>query len=593
MQTWTLGWILFFLSNVSITNGFQTFVRINRLVTVGQIPTTTTSSKKKECNHSIIIGNKQMIYKRLRLQTRLMSSQPDHDNNAELHTSNITSTTPIHSDSKLKAPTVRDIIQFAIPAIGIWLFGPLLSLIDTSAVGLLAGTSQLAALNPAITITDDGSLLVSFMYTATTNLIAAEFDKSRIKGMGTESTARQMKNVLQLATFVGIILGTGLWTFSTFFIKALLGSGHGVGHSVEVLSAAQRYVKIRALGMPAAVVIGTAQSACLGMKDTKTPLLVMMSAALVNLVCDFLFVGNNIPWIGGAAGAAWATTFSQYAALAFFMRWLQSGPKDDVNGEGGVMRILDQSSKGILHAHMKFIDLIQFPTCMETLKKVWAYFVPVTTTSIGRVSGYIAMSYVVSSTFGTVHMAAQQIVLAFFLCFIPMCDSLNLTAQSFVPGIFDYTGNRRLRLHVMKETIRNFLKAGVAFGIALTAIVMTMPLVSHLFSHDPAVIASVNSTTPYLAIMFALSGIVCSGEGLLLGQKDLSFLSKTFGVFFFVLPLWLLRIKHGVLSGVKSAGLGAVWRVFSIYQITRCVLWLARLVQLMKRDEKVLLEQEK
>jgi Na+-driven multidrug efflux pump len=319
----------------------------------------------------------------------------------------------------------------------------------------------------------------------------------------------------------------------------------------------------------------------------------MMSAALVNLVCDFLFVGQNIAWVGGAAGAAWATTFSQYAALIFFMRWLQSDPNDKVNGEGGVMRLLDQSSKGILHGHMKFIDLIKFPKCMETLKKVWTYFVPVTTTSVGRVSGYIAMSHVVSSAFGTVHMAAQQIVLAFFLCFIPMCDSLNLTAQSFVPGIYDYTDNYRLRLRVMKETIRNFLKAGVVFGVALTAIVMTMPFVSHLFSNDPAVIASVNSTTPYLAMMFALSGIVCSGEGLLLGQKDLSFLSNTFGAFFFILPLWLLRIKQNVLSGVQSAGLGAVWRVFSIYQITRCILWLARLFQLIKRDEKVLLEQEK
>jgi hypothetical protein len=59
-----------------------------------------------------------------------------------------------------EAPTVQNIIKFAIPAIGIWLCGPVLSLIDTSAVGMMSGTSQLAALNPAITITDDGALLV-------------------------------------------------------------------------------------------------------------------------------------------------------------------------------------------------------------------------------------------------------------------------------------------------------------------------------------------------------------------------------------------------------------------------------------------------
>jgi len=64
------------------------------------------------------------------------------------------------SFTSIEAPSMRNIISFAIPAMGIWLCGPLLSLIDTSAVGMLSGTSQLAALNPAITITDDGALLV-------------------------------------------------------------------------------------------------------------------------------------------------------------------------------------------------------------------------------------------------------------------------------------------------------------------------------------------------------------------------------------------------------------------------------------------------
>ncbi len=53
-----------------------------------------------------------------------------------------------------------EIVKFAIPATGIWLCGPLLSLIDTSVVGLFSGTIQQAALNPAVAITDYGGLLV-------------------------------------------------------------------------------------------------------------------------------------------------------------------------------------------------------------------------------------------------------------------------------------------------------------------------------------------------------------------------------------------------------------------------------------------------
>ena len=58
----------------------------------------------------------------------------------------------VHEDDNIiekpvpQAPDIRAIIKFAIPAIGIWLCGPLLSLIDTAgAVGILSGTAQLAA----------------------------------------------------------------------------------------------------------------------------------------------------------------------------------------------------------------------------------------------------------------------------------------------------------------------------------------------------------------------------------------------------------------------------------------------------------------
>jgi hypothetical protein len=43
--------------------------------------------------------------------------------------------------TKIEPPSVGRILRFAIPAIAVWLCGPLLSLIDTSAVGLLSGTS--------------------------------------------------------------------------------------------------------------------------------------------------------------------------------------------------------------------------------------------------------------------------------------------------------------------------------------------------------------------------------------------------------------------------------------------------------------------
>lgn len=79
----------------------------------------------------------------------------------------------VSSEVSVEAPSVQKIIRFAIPAVGVWLCSPLLSLIDTSAVGLLSGTAQQAALNPAAAVTEYSALLLAFLYTATTNLVAA------------------------------------------------------------------------------------------------------------------------------------------------------------------------------------------------------------------------------------------------------------------------------------------------------------------------------------------------------------------------------------------------------------------------------------
>lgn len=407
----------------------------------------------------------------------------------------------------------------------------------------------------------------SFMYTAATNIVAAAAEKDRqSKG---DLTSKTVATGMQLALIVGLIFGIGLGGTSRFFVNALLGKSLT---DPAVISAATNYVKIRALGMPAAVLIGTAQSACLGMKDNRSPLLVMIAAALVNLLGDILFVRSL-----GSAGAAWATVISQYAALFMFMKWLTAKPREHNNlAESGSL-----TTRGILHGHFNMRDFFKMPKSMSTVRKFWEYFVPVTTTAIGRVSGYIAMSHVVCF-FGTADMAAQQILLAFFLCFVPMCDSLNLTAQSFVPGIYEHP-NIRQRSKIMQKTAANFMKAGVIFGIALALIALCLPIASRFCTRDPIVLASVLSCTPPLVIYCALSGIVCSGEGLLLAQKDLNFLKNSFSVFFFAVPLLLLRLKRIVLSGAQ-VGLKSAWGVFAGYQVIRSTMWVLRVRKLLQRD---------
>lgn len=549
----------------------------------------------------------------------------------------------VTEDQSVDIPGVRDILRFAIPAIGVWLCSPLLSLIDTSAVGLLSGTTQQAALNPAVAVTDYSALLAAFMYTATTNLIAAAKERdSKVEGKPLSTST--LVTSLQLSGLVGGALGGVLIVFARTLLRGIIGND---AIDPAVFNAAMKYVRIRALGMPAAVIIGSAQSACLGLQDIRSPLYVLFAAAVVNFFGDCFFVGSSSSLFGGAAGAAWATVFSQYAALGMFMKWLtwnkakksqqDEKPMDltkailELTGESKrgkprrrkfrealrsfkeesdhmkipkafqpISKLLKyrkskttdpvqakkkvESTRGFLKGKFTPLDLLKIPS-LEGAKQFWPYVIPVTTTSVGRVSSYVAMSYVVSSALGTVGMAAQQIIVSLFYCLTPVADSLNLTAQSFVPGIFEKEKSPA-RATALRKTTTNFLKSAGIFGVLLAATTTTIPLFTGFFTADPVVISQVNSVIPYLAGCFMLHGTITAGEGVLLGQKDLGFLGRLYAAFFIGVPYFMLRVKHLSQIGIKQASLTSVWRVFLGYQFVRTASFVMRLLQLQRRTER-------
>jgi len=273
---------------------------------------------------------------------------------------------------KLTAPSIQKILRYTIPAIGIWLCSPVLSMIDTAAVGLLSGTSQQAALNPAVSVTDYGALVVAFMYTATTNLIAASVQEDKDdylsdstlnneRGMEQPKTISTLVTALKLALYVGSIFGVLIFTCGKQLLKLLIGNDN---LDPEVFSAALRYVQIRSIGMPAMVVIGTAQSASLGMQDVTSPLYVLLAAAVINFFGDVLLVPMKSGLFGGAAGAAWATVASQYAALLFFARWLtastsSSAVDDDASGGSATDEVIEKRSweaPGKVKAFLKYLS---------------------------------------------------------------------------------------------------------------------------------------------------------------------------------------------------------------------------------------------
>jgi Na+-driven multidrug efflux pump len=229
---------------------------------------------------------------------------------------------------------------------------------------------------------------------------------------------------------------------------------------------------------------------------------------------------------------------------------------------------------------MRPLDLIKLPP-KAVAKDFIPYVLPVTVTQIGRVSGYVAMSHVVSSSLGTASMAAQQVIVSFFYCLCPIADSLSLTAQSFLPGISERKPSKE-RADALRKTGRNFMKAGGVFGAVMAAMIGLLPILSRFFTADPMVMSLVNMVVPLLVAFFSVHGVLCAAEGVLLGQKDLGYLGKMYGSYFFAVPYFMLRVKRAALSGAQGINLTSVWTVFLGYQLFRLLAWVAR-VQIIQR----------
>jgi len=116
-------------------------------------------------------------------------------------------------------PTLRDFQKFALPCLALWVSGPLLSLVDTSFVGLSGSAAdsakQLAALGPATTFFDGATYLFAFLNVATTNL----YSSARAQ-KGPHSN--EAESVVRTAARVARNCGLGLLLFLLFAARPLL-----------------------------------------------------------------------------------------------------------------------------------------------------------------------------------------------------------------------------------------------------------------------------------------------------------------------------------------------------------------------------------
>ncbi len=115
-------------------------------------------------------------------------------------------------------PSNLALFKFYFPCLALWISGPLLSLVDTSFIGLsssctaaaaaaaaaggLSSASQLAALGPATTFIDGSLYLFAFLNVATTNLYASALATASAAAAISSSTVATRKRMNRLGNDV-------------------------------------------------------------------------------------------------------------------------------------------------------------------------------------------------------------------------------------------------------------------------------------------------------------------------------------------------------------------------------------------------------
>lgn len=212
-------------------------------------------------------------------------------------------------------PSYRTLLVFWAGTVAIWLSEPMLSLVDTTVVGLSSSSSSsiyhLAAMGPATVLTDLSLYATYFLALATTSQLAAAHSAGDWK-----QCQRITSQVLGVALLTGMVVTLALWCGGPTVLRYMIGSSSSLQHAQTNLlltTLASQYCSIRAIAAPAAVVGMVAQAVCLATVDVQTPVLAVLLASIINVTGDLWLRHYQL------VGVASATAVSSLASCTVLL----------------------------------------------------------------------------------------------------------------------------------------------------------------------------------------------------------------------------------------------------------------------------------
>ena len=322
----------------------------------------------------------------------------------------LATSTPLE-DVRIQVPSVRDLLKFGLPTLGVWFLQPVLSLIDSSVIGKSKSPQsalELAALGPGIAWIDSTAYSFQFLGMATTILL-----NRGLIARNENEVATSLSHSIITSFGCGLLLGIFQYGLSLPAMRFLSGK------STELVHLSALYSKIRSFGALFAVPTIVIQSAFLAFKDAVTPLEAVLFGGLFNFIGDILLVSV---FHQGIAGAAYATFLSQFFGFIYL-------------AYVGLRRI--RSSKRYKVQNMsQFFSLVSFPTLKESLS-FFSYAGPLFIVIMTKSILWTYTTFAASRS-GAFNLAAHQITINFFLLFCIFGDVISQMSQTFSPPFLKF-----------------------------------------------------------------------------------------------------------------------------------------------------------
>jgi len=423
----------------------------------------------------------------------------------------------------LDGEEAKEIFALAVPAVGALLADPLMSLIDTAFVGRL-GVKQLTALGPNAAIFQIIFQLFSFLSICTTGMVARHHAKASV---GCDTAEYKIRRSVSISIFFSILFGLFSALILNCFSERLLTL---VGTPENLISIAAPYLKVRALATPFVLLSYCAQGAFIGKLDSKTPLRIFASAAILNIILNIILVPTY-----GLKGAAIATLFAQVAsAVMFCFQLFMNKMLPKFGSEEWTIP----------------------PTALE-VSRITKVSSALFLSSICRMGVYTMMT-TTALYLGNAVMAAHQIALNVFWSLTYFVDPLFVASTSFIARDFDRDPRKS------KTIAKTLLALSLIVGIFVAFIAfMVSTFGSGAFTMDAQVQTLVRSISVYMLLSQFVSAVVFVSEGILIGSGDARYLLRAHILNFVTLFFVLLAVREFAL------GLKGIWFAVLSNQIIR------------------------